>query len=351
MHWQRLARRAAGVAIAFATLPSGMAYGQSRDEATDKVGAEALFEDGRRLVEAGKYAEARPKFADSQRLDPSPSTLLNLANCLEKLGRTASAWATYKEAGSLASAGGRSDYVETADRHANALSAKLARLIVNVPHAVDGMVVKRDAAVLEHSEWGTPIPIDAGPHVLIATAPGHASWISTVEIAQDGLEVSVVVPALESVPDATRPLGSAFSPPIASQPTPVAAAAEAAPSHLGDRQRIIGWVVGGAGVASLGVGAVFGAVAISKHNSSRDAMAGACDPDDATSCEPEVVQERNDARNAGNIANWTLGAGAAGLVAGAVLWITAPHGGRERRPVAGWFVVPAPGGAVLRGAW
>src|SRR5262249_43356511 len=71
---------------------------------SNKVAAEALFEEGRRLMSEGKVADACPKFADSQSLDPSPGTLLNLASCYEKMGMTATAWATYREAASLASA-------------------------------------------------------------------------------------------------------------------------------------------------------------------------------------------------------------------------------------------------------
>src|ERR1019366_5157952 len=56
------------------------------------VAAEALFEEGRSLVAAGKYAEACPKFADSERLGPSVATLLNLAKCWGRGGRTAPAW-------------------------------------------------------------------------------------------------------------------------------------------------------------------------------------------------------------------------------------------------------------------
>src|ERR1700735_1999583 len=80
------------------------------------VTAEALFEEARSLVAAGKYAEACPKFADSERLGPSVATLLNLANCWEKAGHTATAWATYREAASAANAAGRKDYLATAQR-------------------------------------------------------------------------------------------------------------------------------------------------------------------------------------------------------------------------------------------
>ena len=64
------------------------ARAQAPAQGTNKVAAEALFEDGRRLVAAGSFTEACPKFADSERLDPSPGTLLNLASCYEKLVRT-----------------------------------------------------------------------------------------------------------------------------------------------------------------------------------------------------------------------------------------------------------------------
>src|SRR5579883_1765226 len=67
-------------------------------DASNKAAAEALFRDGRALYDQGKYPQACAKFAESQRLDPAPGTLLNLGGCYEKNGQTASAWATFKEA-------------------------------------------------------------------------------------------------------------------------------------------------------------------------------------------------------------------------------------------------------------
>jgi hypothetical protein len=350
MVWRWLAPGASAAAFALATLPAASAYGQGAPGEGDKVAAETLFEDARRLAEAGKYPEACPKFADSEKLDASPATLLNLAYCLEKLGRTATAWATFKQAGSLASAAGRNDYVATADHRADALLGKLARLIVNVPHSPVGMVVKRDDAVLEHSEWGSAIPIDAGPHLLLATAPGYAPWTSSVDIAQDGLELTVVVPQLEALPVSPTAPPSAERAPA---PTPEAIPLDrppATPGHSLSSQRVMGLVLGSAGLASLGVGAVAGAIAISKYQASK--FANACEADNAAECQPQAVADRNASRTAGDVATWTLGAGAAAVIAGATLWLTAPREMNERSGErTGWRVRPTLGGVLVSDVW
>src|SRR5438132_9428411 len=123
---RRNGRRAASAAL----IACALAWAPAAHAQSGKAAAEALFEEGRKLMADGKAAEACPKFEASEQLDPSSGTLLNLANCYEKQGRTASAWATYKEAASLANANGRSDHLGVAQKRADALAPKLSRVTV-----------------------------------------------------------------------------------------------------------------------------------------------------------------------------------------------------------------------------
>src|SRR3954464_7778704 len=70
--------------------------------AADKSLATQLFKEGRALVDQGKVAEGCRKLEESQRIDPGGGTLLNVALCHEKEGRTATAWAEFTEALGLA---------------------------------------------------------------------------------------------------------------------------------------------------------------------------------------------------------------------------------------------------------
>jgi hypothetical protein len=317
--------------------------------ATDKVAAEALFEEGRRLVAASNFADACPKFADSERLDPSPGTLLNLANCYEKLGRSASAWATYREAASAANAANRADYVATAQRHAEALAPTLARLTVTVPQAVDGLQVTRDGAPVGRGEWGVAIPIDAGTHKLEATAPGYKSWSSSVEVQQDGAQAAVTIPALEALP--VEPTPPPLPTPAPGPPPPPVPVSE---GNSGGGQRVVGLIIGGVGVVGLALGGAFALTAKSQYNTSL----GSCQPNNPDLCNSTGVSQRNTARSDGNIASVAVGVGAAALVGGAVIWLTAPHGsvtvqrgGQPPSNAPHLAIAPTIGGALVQGAW
>src|SRR6187402_592492 len=94
--------------------------------------AQALFDEGRRLMDAKRYGDACPKLAESQRLDPGGGTLLNLAICHENEGRLATAWTEFNEALGVARREGRTDREQEATDHAQRLERLLPRLTVVV---------------------------------------------------------------------------------------------------------------------------------------------------------------------------------------------------------------------------
>lgn len=225
------ARAALLAAALLLTSPAAFADG-------DKAAAESLFQAGVSLMNEQRFAEACPKFAESQKADPSTGTLINLGGCYERIGKSASAWAVYKEAAELARKNGQADREATASARVAALEPKLSKLRIDAGD-IPGLVVKRDGAELGRGSLGVPIAVDPGDHIITASAPGREDWTTVVSIGADADAKTVAVPALKEKP--TSEGGGA-------------------PSSSG--RRAAGFVVGGVGVAALGVGAVFGILAI-----------------------------------------------------------------------------------------
>src|SRR5260221_8704588 len=163
----------------------------SAQDATTKATAEALFADGRRLMNIGNYATACPKLAASQRLDPGIGTALNLADCYEKSGRFASAWAEFRGAATAAHTAGSSDREQLASDRAQALVTKLSYFTVTTSSAQAASIqIIRDGSPLDSAALGTPIPIDPGHHTLEAKAPGKAAWSEAFDVTLVPTQVS-----------------------------------------------------------------------------------------------------------------------------------------------------------------
>src|SRR5512140_908048 len=64
---------------------------------TSREKADALFKEGRAASQAGDFATACAKFSDSQALDPSAGTQLNLGDCSEHLGKWVIARAYFRD--------------------------------------------------------------------------------------------------------------------------------------------------------------------------------------------------------------------------------------------------------------
>jgi hypothetical protein len=292
----------------------------ARADSGNAAAAEALFTEARRLVAAGDYTNACPKFAESQRLDPSVATLLNLGACYEKAGRTASAWATFREAISAAQAARRDDYLGVAQKRAAVLEPLLPRLVISEKNAtIPGLEVQRDGVAVTQAEWGVPIPVDPGEHVVAASAPGKKRWETKVTITTGAPPTTVEVAVAAPPPSPSESHDSAGAP-----------------------QRMAGIIVGGVGIVGLAVGTGFVLSAKSKYDTSlTDCVQGT-----PNVCNATGVSERNSARTSGDIASVAFGVGIAAVASGVVLWFTAPSGRSDAARVG---LVPAPGGALLRG--
>jgi hypothetical protein len=192
--------RLAATALAIAALV--FARRAAADD-TDRQIAQQLFDEGRVLLDAGKVAEACPKFAESQRLDPGGGTLLNLALCHEREGKTATAWGEYRDALGQAVQDDRKDREAFAREHIDALAPKLVRVVVVVPPGVaaNKPEIMLDRSKLPDAAWGSAIPVDPGEHRISATATYYRPWATTLTASEPGKTYTVEVPAGEA-PDA-----------------------------------------------------------------------------------------------------------------------------------------------------
>src|SRR5262245_60268608 len=136
----------------------------AQTSAGDKAMAEALFDRGVGLMKQGKYSEACPALEQSQAIERGVGTLLYLAECYEKLGRTASAWAMFREAASSARAEGQLDRAKTGNARADKLEPTLSKLSiqVNAARAATGLSVFRNDQPVPAGAWGQPVPVDPG---------------------------------------------------------------------------------------------------------------------------------------------------------------------------------------------
>jgi tetratricopeptide (TPR) repeat protein len=289
----------------------------SAPSAAEKATAEALFEEGAALVEKGEFAPACEKLAASQELDPALGTLLRLADCYDRLGKTASAWASFKQAAAMARTSAQADREAMAAERAADLEARLSRLTVVVTNqsAGDSLRVRLDGVEVPRASWGSALPVDPGSRRLEVDAPGYEPWSQQLAIAAGPATQKVEVPPLVSAPEAAAP-------PAGETPSALAASEQERP---GGTQRTFAYVLGGVGLAALATGGVFGYLAYDKNEQSLDR----CLKEDPNACSQEGARLREDAQSRAQIANIAAGAGAGLLATGLVLLLTAPSGRSE----------------------
>src|SRR5262245_53544403 len=131
------------------------------DDAAAKRDADALFFEAKRLMKSNKTAAACFKFEESLAKLEQLGVKLNLADCYEQAGRSASALRTYRSFADQADKAGdkRAAYART---RADALESKVAHLVIKAPPGATALV---DGVT--QGDVATALPVDPGPHEVV----------------------------------------------------------------------------------------------------------------------------------------------------------------------------------------
>ncbi|HTM46647.1 MAG TPA: hypothetical protein VL137_16945 [Polyangiaceae bacterium] len=258
---------------------------------------------------AGRVAEACPKFAESNKLEPGAGTLLNLAACNEQLGKTATAWSQFSEAFHLLATD--EQRAAFAQQHRDDLAAKLSKLTIQVPKQaqVPGLVVTMDGIAVGDAAWGNAMPIDPGPHKLEASANGYKTWDGDVQVGATSDSASITIPTLESTAPAPAPSGA----------TAGAQSDVGGEAKMGGRPITTPVIIAGAATIALAAGAgITGGLYLGKK-SSYDEING------KPGADPAEIQSRKDSLDSMGTVNLVFTGGAiAGAAATLILYFTTP---------------------------
>jgi hypothetical protein len=277
----------------------------------EPAAAEALFREGRALLERGEIASACEKLEASQALDPSAGTLLNLAACRLKQGKSATAWAHFVSAERVARNQNRPEQASEAKRRADELEPQLSALTLLAPDAPPGLEVRRQGQLVQPASLGASVPVDPGLMIIEASAPGFKSARLEVTIGAAADRRSVTIPRLQRL----ETTGSRSVLDVG------------APGPAGTAERGKGslpWAIGGVGGGALIAGGVLGGLALSSNSKAIQA----CDTGNVSAC--TETQERRDRQALAS----TICVGV-GLVAVSVatIWLLS---GRSEKPQSAW---------------
>jgi hypothetical protein len=298
------------LAVALSSAPAGAQTPPppaqpAQPSATDaRALAEMLFFTARGLMEAGRYGEACGKLNESYRLDPAPGTLLNLAVCNEKIGKTASAWGEFRDSLAEARRMNRPDREKLASEHIATLEPELSYLAISVPAAVRGvrgLEIMRNGIPLQSAAWDTDLPVDPGDVEVVERAPLYKPKTLHVTVAAKQHA------KLEAVPLEIAPI-------------------ERPPPPFWTSKRIAGLLIAGGGLAAVGAGAAFGAQAISEKKNSD----GQCPTDIfGRRCSQAGVDYMNKASTYAIVSDVAFGVGAVAVGFGAYFFFS---GGAQEQP-------------------
>jgi hypothetical protein len=233
--------------------------------AEDRAAARRHSNQAQELKKRGKLAEACNHWEEVERLDPKLPTLMELAECTERLGKFVEAQGWWSLARDRAKRDEKPQSKARAEERLAVVQKRVARLTLQPAAAFPPTAqVLLDDIPLEAGSLGGARPTNPGEHVVLVKVPGHDDAKYSVKLANGESQTLTISAGPETTagPALAPAPPSVAAPPVApasvqvQAAAPATPAAPAAPPAMGwwSGQRTAGAILGLVGVAAIGGG-------------------------------------------------------------------------------------------------
>lgn len=212
----------------------------------------------------GKLAESCHHLEEVERLDPKLPTLMELAECTERLGKLLEAQALWSLARDRAKHDEKPQSRARAESRLASAQKRVAHLTLQLAPVPAGAQVVCDDVVLESASLAAPLPLNPGAHVVLVKLAGHDDAKYSVKLAEGDNQTLPITAGPATVPRTALPpvhSPSPLLPPTLSaspRPSEEASAPREPPAQTATSwwsgERKAGVVFGVVGIAALGAG-------------------------------------------------------------------------------------------------
>jgi len=192
--------------VASVVFPDGHVGLAHADEDVALSRARAKFQQGTELEQAADFAAALQAFRDVGQVRMTPQVRFHIASCEEKLGRLGAAIGGFELALAEAAAIGPEFQTEVEER-ISALRTRIPKLVIERGQGAQSATIEIDGVTHGARSIGTEVPLDPGPHSILAKAPGYKRFLSTIDVGEQ--QVKKITIALEEIP--TEPVETSES--------------------------------------------------------------------------------------------------------------------------------------------
>jgi hypothetical protein len=220
----------AGFALLVASGVSAPAHAQ---DAAELSKARAAFQQAIELEQAGNWSAAVQRFREVGQVRMTPQVRFHIALCEEKLGRLVAALGGYELALGGADAVG-AEFKSEVEQNIARLRQRIPKLVITRGAGAEAATIELNGVSVGEGSIGVEVPQDPGPHSVTAKASGFKPFEATVTLEEGQKQnVAIIMEPLPPEPEPVRP--------------------QQAPSKL----KIVPYVVGGAGAATILASSVF----------------------------------------------------------------------------------------------